>query len=80
MNGPTLGYSPNSGVNILAVSGLMLYSPHQSLPADLMGEGIIIEGSYNGKNFEESTAESWNLTDQQRAFLKDDNVRRLLIR
>lgn len=50
MNGPTLGYSPNSGVNILAVSGLMLYSPHQSLPADPMGEGIIIEGSYNGKN------------------------------
>lgn len=119
VNGPTLGYSLKSGVNILAVSGLkfkdlnrnglldpyedwrlpvderakdlasrmsigqisglMLYSPHQSLPADPMGEGIITEGSYNGKNFEESTAESWNLTDQQRAFLKDDNVRHLLI-
>lgn len=117
-NGPTLGYSPNSGVNILTVdglkfkdlnknglldpyedwrlpfdvrakdlaskmsldqiAGLMLYSLHQSLPANPIGFGLT-EGSYNGKNFVESGAKSSDLTDQQKKFLKDDNLRHILL-
>lgn len=118
VNGPTLGYSPNSGVTILEtdglkfkdlnrnglldsyedwrlsvderakdlaikmsveqIAGLMLYSPQQSLPALPMGGGPA-EGTYDGKNFSESTARSWQLTDQQKVFLGQNNVRHVLI-
>lgn len=118
VNGPTLGYSRNSGVNILEIdglkfkdlnrngsldkyedwrlstemratdlaskmsieqiAGLMLYSPQQSLPALPMGGGPA-EGTYNGKNFSESEAKSWELTDQQKIFLGTNNVRHVLL-
>lgn len=117
-NGPTLGYSPASGVQILTIdgqhfkdlnkngtldpyedwrlsfderardlaskmsieqiAGLMLYSGHQSLPSNPIGFGLT-EGSYNGKNFDESRANAWDLTDQQKQFLRDDNVRHVLL-
>lgn len=117
-NGPTLGYSPRSGITLLDVSGLkfkdlnrngkldayedwrlpideravdlasqmtleqiaglMLYSPHQSLPATPMGSGLT-EGSYGGKDFNESSAQSWYLTDQQKIFLRDNHLRHILI-
>ena len=110
--GPTLGYSPSSGVKILAVdglafkdlngsgklepyedwrlsaevrardlasrlsideiAGLMLYSSHQPVPQP-MGE------VYGGKTFAQSGAEPWQLTDVQKAFLKNDNVRAILV-
>lgn len=118
VNGPTLGYSRNSGVTILEIdglkfrdlnrngsldkyedwrlspemratdlaskmsieqiAGLMLYSPQQSLPALPMGDGPA-EGTYNGKNFSESDAKSWELTDQQKIFLGTNNVRHVLL-
>lgn len=117
-NGPSLGYSPKSGVSILEVdnlkfkdlnkngkldkyedwrldveersadlanqmsieqiAGLMLYSPHQTLPSKPVGFGFA-EGSYDGKPFTESGASAWQLTDQQKAFLRDDNLRHILL-
>ncbi|KUJ60899.1 beta-glucosidase [Flavobacteriaceae bacterium CRH] len=114
--GADLGYSPESGIKILTVSGkkfkdlnkngkldkyedwrlsaderakdlaskmsveqmagLMLYSRHQALPAPADGYRA---GHYNGKVFAESGAKSWQLTDEQKLFLKDDNLRHVLI-
>jgi len=114
--GPTLGYSPESGVSILTVdgfkfkdlnkdgkldkyedwrlpvderakdlaskmstdqiAGLMLYSIHQSIPA---AESGFSSGTYNGKAFSLSGANAWDLTDDQQKFLKDDNLRHVLI-
>lgn len=115
-NGPTLGYSPESGVKLLTdkgfafkdlnrngtldpyedwrlsaeeraadlasqlsieeIAGLMLYSAHQSVP----GRGYNGRGAtYGGKAFDESGANEWDLTDQQKTFLKDDNLRAVLV-
>jgi len=113
--GPTLGYSPTSGVNILRegnyafkdlnrngkldvyedwrcdveeriadlaaqlskeeIAGLMLYSSHQPIP-NAGGFGI---STYGGKPYAESGANAWDLTDQQRQFLGEDNLRHVLI-
>jgi len=115
-NGPTLGYSPLSGVALLTegefkfkdlnrnglldpyedwrlparerardlagkmsveeIAGLMLYSAHQSVPAAESGFGA---GTYNGKGFSESGAPSSFLTDDQKTFLSEDNLRHILI-
>ncbi len=115
-NGPTLGYSPSSGVNILTVdghsfkdlnrngqldpyedwrltaderardlashmtieqiAGLMLYSAHQAIPAPSEGLGA---ATYNGKSLTEANALSSDLTDDQKRFLRDDNLRHILI-
>jgi len=114
--GADLGYSPESGIKILTVSGkkfkdlnkngkldkyedwrlsaderakdlaskmsveqiagLMLYSRHQALPAPADGYRA---GHYNGKVFAESGSKPWQLTDEQKLFLKDDNLRHVLI-
>ncbi len=114
--GPTLGYSPDSGIQILTVdglhfkdlnrngqldpyedwrlpveerardlagrmsveqiAGLMLYSIHQSIPA---GEGGFAAGTYHGKPFPESGARPWDLSDAQKEFLSNDNLRHILI-
>lgn len=113
--GPTLGYSPNSGVTILTVdgygfkdlnqngeldkyedwrisaneraadlaskmsieqiAGLMLYSGHQRIPGGGFGPG----DTYDGKPFAESGAKSSDLSDQQKEFLKEDNLRHVLL-
>lgn len=54
------------------IAGLMLYSNQQSIPASWMG-------TYDGKQFHESGREPYELTDQQKKFLKDDNLRAILI-
>lgn len=117
-NGPTLGYSPQSGVQILTIdglnfkdlnkngtldvyedwrllvderskdlaakmsleqiAGLMLYSRHQTLPAKPMGWGFA-DGTYDGIEYGKGDAKAWYLTDQQKTFLRDDNVRHILI-
>ncbi|MDH6253797.1 beta-glucosidase [Chryseobacterium sp. H1D6B] len=114
--GPVLGYSDESGIKILEVSGkkfkdlnkngkldkyedwrlpveerakdlaskmsveqiagLMLYSAHQAVPAPSEG---FRAGKYNGKFFSESGANPWDLTDQQKKFLKEDNLRHVLV-
>lgn len=115
-NGPTLGYSPSSGINILTVdglkfkdlnkngkldpyedwrlsaterakdlaskmsvdqiAGLMLYSAHQSIPANARGFGA---GTYNGKPIDSSGMKPYDISDQQKKFLKEDNLRHVLV-
>ncbi len=115
-NGPTLGYSPSSGITILTVdglhfkdlnkngkldkyedwrlpvderakdlavklsveqiAGLMLYSAHQSIPANPRGFGA---GTYNGKPLDSSGMQAYDISDQQKKFLKEDNLRHILV-
>ena len=58
------------------IAGLMLYSRHQPIPAAAGGP---FAGTYNGKVFAESGAKPFDLSDQQKAFLTNDNVRHVLI-
>ncbi|MFT3950199.1 MAG: glycoside hydrolase family 3 N-terminal domain-containing protein [Agriterribacter sp.] len=114
--GPTLGYSPASGVKILVINGLsfkdlnkngkldkyedwrlpvderardlagklsveqiaglMLYSAHQSIPANPGGFGA---GTYNGKPIDSSGMKAYDISDQQRKFLSEDNLRHVLV-
>ncbi|MCC9065469.1 glycoside hydrolase family 3 protein [Flavobacterium piscisymbiosum] len=65
-----------SQMSVEQIAGLMLYSRHQALPAGIAGYNA---GTYNGKVFPESNAKAYDLTDQQKAFLKEDNLRHVLI-
>lgn len=58
------------------IAGLMLYSVHQSVPAKESG---FTSGTYNGKPFSQSGANAWDLTDAQKQFLKEDNLRHVLL-
>lgn len=58
------------------IAGLMLYSAHQQIPAQSSGYGA---STYNRKTLEESGAKPSDLSDEQKAFLKDDNLRAVLI-
>lgn len=111
-DGPTLGYSPSSGVKILTIdgkafkdlngtgrlvpyedwrltaeqrardlasrltveeiAGLMLYSLHQPVPQ-------ATRPIYGGQTLSESGAQASDLTDEQKAFLRDDHVRAVLV-
>jgi len=113
--GPTLGYSSESGVQIIEVdgklfkdlnkdgkldryedwrlspeerakdlaskmsikqiAGLMLYSSHQAIPAS---KGFF-PGTFSGKPLNESDAEPYDLSDQQKDFLIHDHLRHVLI-
>ena len=53
-------------MSIEQIAGLMLHSGHQAVPA----AGGWFGGTYNGKEYEESGAEPWDLTDQQKDFIK----------
>jgi beta-glucosidase len=66
-----------SKLSVEQIAGLMLYSSHQSIPA--MGGGFFGAATYNGKPFKESGLKSSDLSDQQKTFLSDDNVRHVLI-
>lgn len=110
-NGPTLGYSPESGIKIILaddkvfkdfsgtgklepyedwrlsfeerardlaskltideIAGLMLYSFQNKLPMP--------DDTYAGKKFEESGAKACDLSDRQIQFLKNDNLRHVLV-
>lgn len=63
-------------MSVEQIAGLMLYSAHQAIPAMSAGFG---GGTYNSKPLQESGANSWDLTDAQKKFLKDDNLRHVLI-
>ncbi|CAM4097226.1 glycoside hydrolase family 3 protein [Saccharibacillus endophyticus] len=58
------------------IAGLMLYSRHQSIPA---GSTNWMSSTYNGKPYEESGANAWDLTDEQRSFLENDHLRHILV-
>ncbi|MCD7973601.1 MAG: glycoside hydrolase family 3 C-terminal domain-containing protein [Candidatus Azobacteroides sp.] len=63
-------------MSIEQIAGLMLYSAHQSIPAQEEGFG---SGTYHGKPFSTSGANAWDLSDTQKKFLKEDNLRHVLI-
>lgn len=65
-----------SKLSIEQIAGLMLYSSHQSIPARAGG---YFAGTYNGKPFIEGETNPSDLTDQQKQFLADDNLRHVLI-
>ena len=65
-----------SQMSVEQIAGLMLYSQHQSIPANPFGFGA---GTYNGKPLPESGMQAFDLSDQQKQFLKDDNLRHVLI-
>jgi beta-glucosidase len=58
------------------IAGLMLYSGHQSIPGKTSFRGPVL---YNGKPFDESGASPSDLTDSQKKFLMQDNLRHVLI-
>ena len=66
-----------SKLSVEQIAGLMLYSSHQSIPA--AGGGFFAAATYSGKPFRDSGAKSSDLSDQQKKFLSDDNVRHVLI-
>ena len=57
------------------IAGLMMYSSHQMVP---FFTGTPFHATYGGKTFEESGAQPWALTDQQKKFLKEDHLRHVL--
>jgi len=63
-------------MSVEQIAGLMLYSGHQSIP--VMGAGRF-GGTYNDKPFAESGAAASDLSDQQKKFLTEDNLRHVLI-
>jgi beta-glucosidase len=65
-----------SQMTIEQIAGLMLYSAHQSVPAGSRGW---FASTYGGKPYEESGASASDLTDNQKDFLVNDNLRHILI-
>ena len=65
-----------SKLSIEQIAGLMLYSSHQAIPARAGG---YFGGTNNGKPFKAGETDPTELTDQQKKFLKDDNLRHVLL-
>lgn len=65
-----------SKMTVKQIAGLMLYSRHQAIPAPATG---FRADTYNGKPLAESGTNAWDVSDGQRKFLTDDNVRHVLI-
>jgi beta-glucosidase len=63
-------------MTIPQIAGLMLYSAHQAVPANETG---FAQGTYDGKPFSLSGAQPFDLSDAQKKFLKDDNLRHVLL-
>ncbi|UFH56816.1 glycoside hydrolase family 3 N-terminal domain-containing protein [Spirosoma sp. KNUC1025] len=65
-----------SKMTIDQIAGLMLYSRHQPIPAAAGGP---FAGTYGGKVFAQSGVKPSDLSDQQKEFLTNDNLRHVLI-
>lgn len=59
------------------IAGLMLYSAHQSIPGG--GNNFFGPVTYNGKSYAESGAKPSDLSDAQKKFLEEDNLRHVLV-
>ncbi len=66
-----------SKMSVEQIAGLMLYSAHQSIPGG--GNSFFGPVLYNGKAFAESGAKPSALSDAQKKFLMEDNLRHVLI-
>jgi beta-glucosidase len=64
-----------SRMSVEEIAGLMLYSAHQAIPARRGRRA----STYDGKPFEESGADPSDLSDTQKDFLTNDNLRHVLI-
>jgi len=62
-------------MSIEQIAGLMLYSSHQAVPANLGW----FPGTYDGRPYGESGAAPSDLTDQQMRFITEDHVRHVLV-
>ena len=58
------------------IAGMMLYSSHQSVPSR---GGMFGGATYNGKPFAQSGAKASDLSDAQKKFLIEDNLRAVLV-
>jgi len=65
-----------SRLSIEQIAGLMLYSPHQSIPA--VGRGRFVS-TYDGQSFAESAVQPWALSDQQKELLTKEHLRHVLV-
>ena len=63
-------------LTIEEMAGLMMYSPHQMVPAPAGGP---FPGHYDGKPFDQSGAQAFELTDEQKVFLVENHVRHVLM-
>lgn len=69
-----------SQLSIDEIAGLMLYSAHQAIPGGGSGaRGGFGGATYNGKSRQEAGAKSYDITDQQKKFLQEDNLRHVLV-
>ncbi|NDV17355.1 beta-glucosidase [Muricauda sp. TY007] len=66
-----------SKMSVEQIAGLMLYSAHQSIPGG--GNSFFGAVTYNGKPYAESGAKPSDLSDAQKKFLLEDNLRHVLI-
>ena len=62
-------------LSIDEIAGLMLYSSHQLVPARPMAPLV---GHYNGELYQEGVTVPYSLTDEQKSFIKNDNIRHFL--
>ena len=58
-------------LSIEEIAGLMLYSSHQAVPGSAYGFG--------GASYASEDHEPWDLTEQQKKFLSEDNLRAVLV-
>jgi len=58
-------------LSIEQIAGLMLYSSHQAIPGSAYGFGAA--------TYSDPGHKSWDLTDQQKKFLAEDNLRAVLV-
>lgn len=66
-------------LSIEEIAGLMLYSAHQSIPAGGFSARGFGGNTYGGKSFAESGAKASDISDAQRKFLEEDNLRHVLV-
>lgn len=65
-----------SKLSLEEIAGLMLYSRHQAIPAPTSG---FRADTYNGKPLAESGMKASDVSDGQRKFLTEDNLRHVLV-
>ncbi|MEG2740527.1 glycoside hydrolase family 3 protein [Clostridium sp.] len=68
-----------SKLSIEEIAGLMLYSAHQAVSSGEDPFSKMFAGTYNGKKLDESKSDISDLTDQQKEFLINDNLRHVLL-
>ena len=63
-------------LSIEEIAGMMLYSSHQSVPS---AGGMFGGATYDGKPYDVSGASASDLSDAQKKFLTEDNLRAVLV-